>query len=78
MGTHASPPSLRLKPWNRPIGLALFIGLSFAFSGAWGTAMSLIFGLPSPLFALQFLAMGSGLSGGCFVANHFFPQKFIA
>lgn len=78
IGALASPPSLHLKPWNRPIGLALFIGLTFAFSGVWGIAMALTFVLPSPLVALHFMAMGAGLAGGCFVAHYLFPQKFSA
>jgi hypothetical protein len=75
-GTLAMRPTLRLKPWNRPIGLVLFIGLTFAFTGFWGIWMSLIANLSSPGVALQTLAMGTGLTGGCYVACLIFPNKF--
>ena len=69
-------PSLLLKPWDRPIGQILFIGLSFAFSGFWGLVLSLSLDLPSPGGALQFFAMGAGLAGGCICAWRLFPHKF--
>lgn len=75
-GALASPPSLTLKPWNRPIGLALFIGLTFSFAGIWGSVMALSFKLPSPLVAFQSLAAGAGLAGSCLVAHRLFPHKF--
>ena len=75
-GRVLSRPSLQLKPWNRPIGQVLFIGLTFAFSGFWGLVLSVSFELSSPGIALQFFAMGAGLAGGCICAWRLFPSKF--
>lgn len=77
-GRFASRPTLTLKPWNRPMGFVMFIGLTFAFAGFWGVAMSLIANLSSPGYALQTLAMGTGFTGGCYVACQIFPNKFGA
>jgi hypothetical protein len=76
VGTVASRPTLKLKPWNRPIGLTIFGGLTFVFTGLWGVGMSFVFNLSSPGVALQTLAMGAGLTGGCYVARQVFPDKF--
>jgi len=77
-GTFALPPSLLLKPWNRPAGAALFIGMTFLFAGLWGAAMCLALVLPSPLVALHFFAIGLGSVAGCFAAHRLFPEKFSA
>src|SRR5438093_1281283 len=37
-------PSLALKPWNMPIGSALFALVTFLFAGTWGVAIALILG----------------------------------
>lgn len=75
-GRLVSRPSLKLKPWNRPMGLAMFVGLTFLFSGIWGSGISLVSNASSLRVALQFLAMGVGLIGGCYVACRLFPSKF--
>lgn len=75
-GKTAPRPSLQLKPWNRPLGVTLFVGLTFAFSGFWGLGLSLLFNLPSPFVAFQFFAMGAGFVGGCYLAYRLFPTKF--
>ena len=75
-GTLALPPSLLLKPWNRPAGPVLFAGLTFLFAGLWGTAMGMTLNLSSPLVALHFLCIGAGVAAGCFAAHRLFPQKF--
>jgi hypothetical protein len=77
-GRLATRPSLNLKPWNRPMGLAIFIGLTFAFSGFWGLSMYWVFNLPSPNVAFQFFAMGAGLTGGSYAIYRIFPEKFAA
>lgn len=77
-GQLATRPSLNLKPWNRPMGLSIFIGLTLAFSGFWGLGMSWAFNLPSPVVAFQFFAMGAGLTGGIYAVYRIFPAKFVA
>lgn len=71
-----SRPSLKLKPWNRPMGLAMFVGLTFLFSGIWGSGISLVSDPSHTHLSLQFLAMGAGVVGGCYVAYRLFPSKF--
>ncbi len=60
------------------MGLAIFIGLTFAFSGFWGLSMYWVFNLPSPNVAFQFFAMGAGLTGGSYAIYRIFPEKFAA
>ena len=74
----ASAPSLQLKPWNRPTGMAIFIGLTFAFSGFWGVLLWWVYGLSSPHVALRFFCMGTGLVGACWAAYLAFPNQFSA
>ena len=74
----ASAPSFQLKPWNRPTGMALFIGLSFAFVGFWGVLFSWACGLSSPSVSLRFFCMGAGLLAACWLAHRVFPDRFMA
>lgn len=76
LGRMTSRPSMQLKPWNRPIGLLLFVGFTFAFSGLWGLGLSFLSNLSSPGVAFQFLAMGAGTVGGCYYSFRLFPNKF--
>ncbi|EYC52782.1 hypothetical protein AZ34_03890 [Hylemonella gracilis str. Niagara R] len=69
-------PSLRLKPWDLPIGLMVFIGLTFTFTGIWGVALAIGFGLSSPTQALYFLALGLGFAIGCYTASRLMPDRF--
>lgn len=72
----ATRASLRLKPWNAPLGMLLFIGLTFAFSGVWGVVLAWAFDLSSPSTALQMMFLGLGLVVGCYLAPRLFPRRF--
>lgn len=72
----ASAPSFRLKPWNRPMGMFLFVGTTFAFAGLWGTGLAWAFDLSSLATALQVMFTGLGLVVGCHAAPRLFPRRF--
>ena len=72
----AAGPSLKLKPWNRPIGMALFLGLTFAFAGLWGVGLAWALDLSSPATALQMMFAGLGVVIGCYAAPRLFPRPF--
>lgn len=75
-GRLVARPSLKLKPWNQPMGLTIFIGLTFAFIGIWGLGMSWVFNLSSPAVAFQSFASGAGLAAGTYVFYRLFPDRF--
>lgn len=77
-GQLAQRPSLKLRPWNRPTGMLLFIGLTFVFAALWGVAIAVLAGLPGVRVALSFLALGAGDVGAIFVCRYVFPSKFSA
>jgi hypothetical protein len=75
-GQFAQLPSLRLKPWNRPTGFILFIGLTFVFTSLWGVVIAAVAHLPGLRVALHFLLLGAGTVGAVLVCRHAFPAKF--
>ena len=77
-GKLAESPSFNLKPWNRPTGFLLFIGLTFVFASLWGVAISATAQLPGLRVALHFLALGIGTVGAIYVCRYAFPSKFSA
>jgi hypothetical protein len=77
-GSKLSRPSLGLLPWNQPVGLILFVALTFLFSGLWGVLFASV--SPSgvievPIYVLSL--SGGALLGllGCF---RVFPSRFQA
>jgi hypothetical protein len=72
----ADPPSIRLKPWNRPTGFLLFLALTFSFTGAWATGMVIALGLPGTQASLHVLALGLGPLLGIVLAPKLMPAKF--
>jgi hypothetical protein len=72
----ASPPSMSLKPWNRPIGMLMFIGLTFTFSSFWGFAITALLNQGSNRLILQFFSLGAGAIGGCYAIYRIAPTKF--
>ncbi|QRR34165.1 hypothetical protein JNX00_21460 [Hydrogenophaga sp. YM1] len=77
-GRRFPAPSLRLTPWGGPIGFAVFLGFTFAFVGAWGIVLALMFDLPSPTIAVQVFAMGLGFVVGCYALRWLMPDRFIS
>ncbi len=77
-GQFAERPSLDLKPWNRPTGLLLFIGLTFVFTSVWGVGIAAFAQMPGLRAALHFLSLGAGTVAAVFVCRHAFPAKFGA
>lgn len=75
-GQFAERPSLKLKPWNRPTGLLLFVGLTFVFASLWGVGIAVVAHMPGLLIALHFLSLGAGTLAAIFVCRHAFPSKF--
>ena len=63
-----SQPSLSLKPWNQPVGLMLFVLLTFLFSSIWGLGISVFSPsgtLLAPLYTFSLASGGLvGLLGG--------------
>src|SRR5690349_21687257 len=57
LGRLADPPSLKLKPWNRPTGIVLFIGLTFVFASVWGVAIALAANMSGIRVALNALSL---------------------
>lgn len=77
-GQLAQPPSLKLKPWNRPTGLMLFIGLTFVFASLWGVVIAAIGDLPGLRIAVNFLMLGAGAVVAIFACRRIFPARFDA
>lgn len=58
------PPSVDLKPWQMPMGVTLFVLLTFLFSSFWGVLFGLLLSgsdFREPLFML--LVSAGGLTG---------------
>jgi hypothetical protein len=66
-------PSLSLKPWNLPMGLSLFVSISFVAIGAWALVFSFVrdgtLRLANPLP----LVVGLVWLGGTLLAPRLFP-----
>jgi hypothetical protein len=75
-GQLAHPPSLGLKPWNRPAGLFLFIALTFVFAAFWGVAFAVALPLPGLRSALHFLGLGMGALTALVASRYVFRSKF--
>ncbi len=75
-GRLADQPSLKLKPWNRPTGLILFVGLTFVFASLWGVAIALAANMSGLRASLNALSLGAGAVGALIVCRHAFPAKF--
>jgi hypothetical protein len=78
LGKYAPRPSFKLKPWNRPIGVALFCALTFVFASMWGVGFSVAMNLSGLHVAFHFLALGSGALCAIFACPYVFPSKFGA
>jgi hypothetical protein len=78
LGQFAEQPSLKLKPWNRPTGFLLFIGLTFVFASVWGVGIAVLAHMPGLRVALHVLSLGAGTVASIFVCRHAFPSKFGA
>ena len=75
-GQLAQSPSFKIKPWNRPTGLLLFLGLTFAFISLWGVAIALVTNITGLRVMLYFLAISCGGVGAILVCRQAFPEKF--
>lgn len=77
-GKLAAPPSLSLKPWNRPTGLEMFVSLTFTFSALWGIGIAQAFGYSGLYYSLHSLALGTGGFVATYICHRAFPSKFAA
>jgi hypothetical protein len=75
-GQLAQPPSLRLRPWDVPVGFQLFVCLTFVFGALWGVAFCVLAGLPGLRVAVHSLALGLGGLVALFVCRRALPAKF--
>jgi hypothetical protein len=76
LGQLAQPPSFKIKPWNRPTGLLLFLGLTFTFISSWGVIIALVTHITGLRITLYFLAISCGCVGAILVCRQVFPEKF--
>jgi hypothetical protein len=77
-GERAQRPSLALKPWDRPTGMALFGGLTFMFASLWGVGFSVVGGMSGVRVALHFMAMGVGLVTATLASYRLYPERYSA
>jgi len=77
-GQVADQPSFNLKPWNRPTGMAFFIGITFVFAALWGIPIAILAHLPGLRTAVNALVLGIAPITAIFVCSHVFPSKFSA
>jgi len=72
------PPSLSLKPWHMPLGLAQFIFVTFSFASLW--ALGFVIATQSGYLQqpLQFLSMSVGGLIAIWGVYRAFPSKFAA
>jgi hypothetical protein len=73
-----SPPSLKLKPWNMPTGVVLFVFITFLFASVWGLAFGAILTSASMQGPLHILALSSGGLVGLFLAPCILVSRFHA
>ena len=78
LNSNLSRPSLSLKPWNQPIGLMLFVLLTFLFSSIWGLGISVLSPSGALLAPLYFLSLSNGGLVGMFGAYRVFRSRFKA
>jgi hypothetical protein len=73
-----SQPSLSLKPWNQPVGLMLFVLLTFLFSSIWGLGISVLSPTEALLAPLYMFSLASGGLVGLSGAHRVFRSRFRA
>ena len=75
-GIRLPRPAITLRPWDYPVGLVLFISITFVAASAWGALISLTAAFPGLSSSLYFLALGAGVLLAICVAPRLFPHKF--
>jgi len=73
-----SPPSLKLKPWNMPTGVMLFVFVTFLFASIWGLAFGAVLASASMQGPVHILALSSGGLVGLFLAPRILVSRFHA
>lgn len=71
-----SPPSLALKPWHLPFGLATFVVLTVLFSSVWGVVFALAKANGQVFEPLHFFMLSAGGLLGMWAAYRIFPSRF--
>lgn len=72
------PLSLSLKPWDIPLGLSLFILLTFLFSSVWGLGLAFFIADAQFLEPTRILFISSGGLFGMWGACRVFSSRFVA
>ena len=71
-------PSISLKPWQMPLGPAIFVPITFLFSGMWAVMFAAVRGNGQLPEAVHFLLLGAGALIGVWGVHRVFPSRFAA
>jgi hypothetical protein len=67
--------SLDIKPWERPLGIFVFVPVSFIFVSIWGMGFSIFLHDKGLAGSLEVFSMASGILTGAWCACHAYRHK---